>query len=223
MWCWSTRSPAGSPAEPCSKVGRGGCGGSPTRQISVAIPAGITRARAAPAQAGLDARGAARHAGPAHHRHGRRTITARRCASPGQPKQRTTTCPTPGHDEFAMVGQLPDRDGAMYWPVSQVCEEGRTDWVEVPKPGQKLQTSAPAALLDIPARRGDVGPQSLNRQREPAMNKFFQTTALIAFWRRAPSRRPPPSRPKVPGPVPACPARRVHALHETHRQDGAGW
>ena len=61
-------------------------------------------------------------------------------------------------DEFALVGQLPDKPGPMYWPVNQVCEEGRTDWVEVPKPGQKLSDlKSPAALLDILPGAGASG------------------------------------------------------------------
>ena len=54
------------------------------------------------------------------------------------------------YDEFVLVARLPARSGAMHWPVRQVCEEGRNDWVEVPKPGQKLSDlKSPAALLEL--------------------------------------------------------------------------
>ena len=38
----------------------------------------------------------------------------------------------------------------MYWPVRQVCAEGRNDWVEVPQAGQKLSDlKSPATALEI--------------------------------------------------------------------------
>jgi uncharacterized protein YcnI len=38
----------------------------------------------------------------------------------------------------------------MHWPVSQICPDGRLDWNEVPKPGQKLSTlKTPAAQLEL--------------------------------------------------------------------------
>ena len=90
-------------------------------------------------------------------RHGR-TITEDVVRITWTAKTKDDYLPHAHYDEFALVGQLPDRDGAMYWPVSQVCEEGRTDWVEVPKPGQKLQDlKAPAALLDILPGAGTSG------------------------------------------------------------------
>ena len=73
-------------------------------------------------------------------------------------KTRDDYLPNAHYDEFALVGQLPEQDGAMYWPVSQVCEEGRNDWTEVPKPGQKLSDlKSPAALLDILPGAGASG------------------------------------------------------------------
>jgi uncharacterized protein YcnI len=54
------------------------------------------------------------------------------------------------YDEFVLVARMPAQAGTLYWPVSQVCEEGRLDWTELPKPGQKLSDlKAPAAALEI--------------------------------------------------------------------------
>jgi uncharacterized protein YcnI len=54
------------------------------------------------------------------------------------------------YDEFVVVARTPAKPGTVYWPVNQVCESGRNDWVEVPKPGQKLsELKSPAAALEI--------------------------------------------------------------------------
>ena len=58
--------------------------------------------------------------------------------------------PDTHYDEFALSVKLPDTPGPMYWKVSQVCEQGRIDWVELPQPGASLHDlKAPAALLEI--------------------------------------------------------------------------
>lgn len=56
-----------------------------------------------------------------------------------------------GHyDEFVLVGALPQAAGMMYWPVQQLCEQGRMDWTEIPQRGQKLSDlKSPAAALEI--------------------------------------------------------------------------
>ena len=59
--------------------------------------------------------------------------------------------------EFVLQAKLPAKEGTLYWPVSQICEEGRVDWTQVPKAGQKLSDlKSPAATLELmPA--GGVG------------------------------------------------------------------
>ena len=54
-------------------------------------------------------------------------------------------------------GALPELDsGVLCGSVGHACESGRTDWVEVPKDGQKLSDlKSPAALLEVlPAAGG---------------------------------------------------------------------
>ena len=54
------------------------------------------------------------------------------------------------YDEFVLQARLPSKAGMLYWPVSQICEEGKVDWVEVPKPGQKMSDfKNPAAALEL--------------------------------------------------------------------------
>ncbi len=144
---------AGSYYRGSFKVGHG-CGSSPVKQIVVTIPAGVQGAKPMP------------KAGWALE------VTRAKLAEPRQDHGKTVldevsriswTAKTPGdylqngwYDEFVLQAKLPAKAGTMYWPVSQICEEGQVDWVEVPKPGQKLSDlKNPAAALELmPAGRG---------------------------------------------------------------------
>ena len=129
------------------KVGHG-CGTSAIKQIVVTIPSGVQGAKPMP-KAGwtLD-------------------ITREKLAVPitdyGRPvtedvSRITWTAKTPADylqnawfDEFVLQAKLPVKAGTMYWPVSQICEEGRVDWSQTPSAGQKLSDlKSPAAMLEI--------------------------------------------------------------------------
>ena len=116
------------------KVGHG-CGSSPTRQLAVDIPAAMQGAHPMP-KAGwridLEKSG---------ERVTRVTWTA---------KTADDKLPSSHYDEFVLVARTPAQAGPVYWPVAQVCDEGRGDWVEVPAAGQKLSDlKSPAAVLEI--------------------------------------------------------------------------
>lgn len=54
-----------------------------------------------------------------------------------------------GHyDEFVLLLQLPKRAGPLYFKVAQLCESGRSDWVEIPATG-KERLKLPAPVLDV--------------------------------------------------------------------------
>ena len=135
------------------KVGHG-CGSSPVRQIVVTIPAGVQGAKPMP-KAGWTIE-----------------ITREKLVQPVSDHGKTVTedvsciswsAKTPGdylqngwYDEFVLQAKLPAKAGMLYWPVSQVCEEGKLDWAEVPKPGQKLSDlKNPAAALELMPAGGD--------------------------------------------------------------------
>ena len=116
------------------KVGHG-CGASATRQVVVQVPAAMRNAHPMP-KAGwaLDLQ-----------REGetvtRITWTAR---------TREDALPSAHYDEFVLVAQTPAQAGPVYWPVSQVCEEGRQDWTEIPTAARKLSDlKMPAAYLEV--------------------------------------------------------------------------
>lgn len=125
-----------------------GCGNSPTRQVSVAIPSGVLNARPMPkpgwvveVQRAALPQPAGDHGRAVTEDVSRVTWTARTAAD---------VLPSDQYDEFVLLARTPSRAGPVYWPVSQVCESGRTDWTEVPRPGQRLSDlKSPAAVLEI--------------------------------------------------------------------------
>jgi len=147
--------PAGSSYKATFKVGHG-CGTSPTRQISVQVPAGVRGARPMPKPGwALEVQRAPLPQPYASHGRSVADDVTRITWTARTPDD---MLPNAHYDEFVLVGQLPDRPGPLYWPVSQVCEAGRTDWTEVPAPGQDASAlKSPAALLDVLPAGGGSG------------------------------------------------------------------
>lgn len=55
-----------------------------------------------------------------------------------------------GHyDEFVLLLQLPQRKGPLHFRVVQICEQGRSDWVEIPAAGQSGRLKLPAPVLEL--------------------------------------------------------------------------
>jgi uncharacterized protein YcnI len=124
---------AGTSYKAAFRVGHG-CGESATRQVAVDIPAAVRGAHPMPKPGW---RLEVERAGDVV----RVTWTA---------KSREDALASAHYDEFVLVAQMPAQPGTLYWPVRQVCEEGRADWIEVPQAGQKYSDlKAPAALLEV--------------------------------------------------------------------------
>jgi uncharacterized protein YcnI len=149
--------PANASYKATFKVGHG-CGSSATRQVSVAIPAGVLFARPMPKpgwaveiQRGKLPQPVSDHGRTVTEDVVRVTWTARTAAD---------ALPADQYDEFVLVARTPSQAGPVYWPVSQVCEAGRNEWVEIPQAGQKLSDlKSPAALLEILPAAGGGGHQ----------------------------------------------------------------
>jgi uncharacterized protein YcnI len=138
---------AGQSYKASFKVGHG-CGASPTRQIVVLIPSGVRGAKPMP-KAGWRIEVTREKLATPYTSHGR-TITEDVSRISWTAKTPEDMLPNGFYDEFVLVGTLPAQAGTMYWPVQQVCEQGRHDWTEVPQPGQKLSDlKSPAAMLEI--------------------------------------------------------------------------
>jgi len=138
---------AGQSYKATFKVGHG-CGASPTRQIVVDIPAGVQGAKPMP-KAGWRLEVTREKLAQPYTSHGR-TITEDVTRISWTAKTADDMLPNGHYDEFVLVGTLPAQAGVMYWPVQQICELGRQDWTEVPRPEQKLSDlKSPAAVLEV--------------------------------------------------------------------------
>lgn len=129
------------------KIGHG-CGASPTRAIEVDIPAGVRGARPMP-KAGWSLEVSREKLAQPYTSHGRSigedTVRIRWTA-----KTEADMLPSGFYDEFVLVGTLPAQAGMLYWPVRQLCPQGRLDWTEVPAAGQRWgDLKSPAAELEL--------------------------------------------------------------------------
>ena len=138
---------AGESYKATFKVGHG-CGTSPTRQIVVDIPAGVQGAKPMP-KAGWRLEVTRDKLAKPYTSHGR-TVTEDVTRISWTAKTADDMLPNGHYDEFVLVGTLPGQAGMMYWPVQQLCEQGRMDWTDIPQPGQKLSNlKSPAAALEL--------------------------------------------------------------------------
>ena len=139
--------PAGAGYKATFKVGHG-CGASPTRQIAVDIPAGMRGARPMP-KPGWTLDVQREKLAQPYTSHGR-SITEDVVRVTWTAKTPDDMLQSAHYDEFVLVAQAPEQAGTVYWPVRQVCAEGKNDWTEVPKAGQKLSDlKSRAAALEI--------------------------------------------------------------------------
>ena len=138
---------AGTAYKATFKIGHG-CGASPTRQVVVEIPAGVEGARPMPHPGWTVEIQRAPLAQPRVD-HGR-TLTDEVVSITWTARTPEDTLDAAHYDEFVLQARLPQAPGPLYWPVRQVCPQGRLDWVQVPAPGQKRSDlPSPAVLLDL--------------------------------------------------------------------------
>lgn len=145
--------PAGSGYKATFQVGHG-CGPSATRQIGIAVPPGVLEARPMP-KAGWAIEIQREKLAEPVQRQGRQ-VTERVARVTWTARSAADVLPSDEYDEFVLMAQLPGEAGTLAWPVSQVCETGRADWTEVPKPGQSAHDlKNPAPVLQVlPASGG---------------------------------------------------------------------
>lgn len=121
-----------------------GCDGSPTRQLIVEIPEGFKGAKPM-VKSGWDLTVQKSKLDKSYISH-KKTITedVRRIEWSGGPLASAY------YDEFVIVGQVPDVPGNLYWKVTQVCELGKLEWVEIPSLGKSVKDyKFPAAVLKV--------------------------------------------------------------------------
>ncbi|WP_374568439.1 YcnI family protein [Ideonella sp.] len=143
------RAEAGSAYKAVLRVGHG-CDGSPTRALSVRLPAGFRGAKPMP-KPGWTVTIRREALAEPYDSHGQKVsddvaeITWQ--ADAGAPG-----LPDAFYDEFVLRGQAPQAVGPAWFRVRQVCEKGSIDWAELPPAdGAARELKAPAARLDLTA------------------------------------------------------------------------
>lgn len=137
------QAPAGSYYKGVFVVGHG-CNGSATRSITVTIPDGVQGAHPQP-KAGwqLDVQ-RARLAKP-YTSHGKTVEDDVRTI-----RWYGGTLADQHFDEFRMLMKLPEQGGKLYFPVVQECENGKSEWTQIPADGQNpRELKSPAPSLDV--------------------------------------------------------------------------
>jgi uncharacterized protein YcnI len=143
----SQSAPAGSSFRATFQVGHG-CGPSGTRQVGVTLPVGVIEARPMP-KPGWSLEIQREKLAQPVTRDGR-TITERVARITWTARTAGDALPSDQYDEFVLMAQLPNARGALAWPVTQVCDTGRVEWAEVPKPGQsRHDIKNPAPVLEL--------------------------------------------------------------------------
>ena len=125
-----------------------GCGGSATREVIVTIPAGVAGAKPMPKPGWTLEVERSKLAQPrvSHGRSVTEDVTQVRWSG--------GTLPNAYYDEFVIVATLPDAAAPLYWKVTQICDQGRIDWTDIPADGQA------ASELKSPAPRLELTPAS---------------------------------------------------------------
>jgi periplasmic copper chaperone A len=119
------RAEAGSTYKAAIRITHG-CSGSPVREVAVEIPEGVRGAKPMPKPGW--------------------TLTV----EPKRVRWSGGRLENGQFDEFVLLAGLPDAPGTIYWKVSQLCEQGRIDWWDVPQEGKSsAELKSPAVPLEI--------------------------------------------------------------------------
>jgi uncharacterized protein YcnI len=123
-----------------------GCAGSATREVIVEIPAGVSGAKPVPKPGWTIAIERTPLTTP-RESHGRKiTEEVSRIRWSGGLLE------SAHFDEFVLVATLPQQAGPVYWKVTQVCEQGRAEWNEIPPAGKSPHDlKSPALRLEVSA------------------------------------------------------------------------
>ena len=129
-----------------------GCEGSPTVALSIKLPEGVVSVKPQ-MKAGWTIE-----------------ITKRKLATPVQMHGKTIDetvdrvtwrgGPVPDNlfDTFGLMMKLPDTPGkSLYFPVTQTCEKGETQWTDIPAAQNAKETRTPAPAIRLKARASDTG------------------------------------------------------------------
>ena len=138
---------AGSYYKATLRVGHG-CNGAATTGLNVQVPAGFQGAKPQPKAGWNIATRKAKLSKP-YNSHGK-TVTDDVVELRWSAGSQEAHLPDDQFDEFAFMGRLPDQAGPLWVKVLQTCENGQSDWSEIPASGTSTRgLKLPAALLDV--------------------------------------------------------------------------
>lgn len=127
-----------------------GCQGSPTTGISVQIPDGFQGAKPYP-KAGWNLSTQLAKLAKPYEQHGQQVLEDTTLV--GWTAVSKAALPDAYFDEFVLRGKLPPTPGPLWFKVLQTCENGSSNWSEVPASGVSTQgLKLPAALLEVTGR-----------------------------------------------------------------------
>jgi uncharacterized protein YcnI len=138
---------AGRPYKAVLRIGHG-CEGSPTRAVSVKLPAGFRGAKPMP-KPGWALTIRREPLAEPYESHGRR-VTDDVVEITWTATSREAFLPDAHYDEFVLRGQAPLEVGPAWFRVHQLCEKGEWQWADTPS-SENPQPRAPAARLDVTA------------------------------------------------------------------------
>lgn len=121
-----------------------GCDGSPTKQVMIEVPEGVRGAKpmVKPTWEMKIQRSKLQNPYTSHGK----TITE----DVNKIEWTNGNLPSEFYDEFVIVGQAPMTASQYYWKVTQICETGKLEWIEIPTEGKTLKDyKNPAVLLKV--------------------------------------------------------------------------
>ena len=151
----TSSAPAGSSYKAVLQVGHG-CQGSATTGITVQVPAGFQGARPYPKAGWTLAMKTGKLAKP-YDSHGKQVtedVTQVSWTAAGK----EAALQDAWFDEFALRGRLPEAPGLLWFKVLQTCENGSSDWSDVPASGTSTKgLKSPAPLLEVTVAAATAG------------------------------------------------------------------
>ena len=143
----TSRAEAGSSYKAVFLVGHG-CQGSATTGITVQIPVGFQGAKPYPKAGWAPTTKTGQLAKP-YDSHGKQ-ITEDVTVVSWVATNKEAALPDAFNDEFMLRGKLPVSAGPLWFKVLQTCENGSTDWADIPAAGISTKgLKLPAPLLEV--------------------------------------------------------------------------
>lgn len=126
-----------------------GCDGSATNQIRVTVPAGFQGVKPMPKPGWNLSIKMGKLDNPYDNGHGG-MVTEGVTEVSWLAASKDSVLPDAHYDEFVFRGRVPKESGPIWFKVFQGCENGSTDWAEIPESGTSAKgLKTPAALLEI--------------------------------------------------------------------------